>query len=218
LGGFFDDVGSDTLVSFANYSSAGSTDQQLVVLLTQITVGGAKVIAALDGEEEDEGLAPKGIDLRAGGKLTPTYYMEHRSGDDPSKWESDDLPSKSSITIPPNGLDGLSVNFVQVPNGVYLMEVQVVDSFMNESEVLNYSIAVGQGSSAPSLRMTMTSANKIVISWATSSPSFVLEANSTMSTTGWAPVSSADINKEGSNHSFTSTPTDAARFFRLRKN
>ena len=98
------------------------------------------------------------------------------------------------------------------------MEVQVVDSFMNESEVLNYSIAVGQGSSAPSLRMTMTIANKIVISWTTSSPSFVLEANSTMSTTGWAPISSADINKEGSNHSFTSTPTDAARFFRLRKN
>lgn len=218
LGGFFDDVGSDTLVSFANYSPAGSTNQQLVVLLTQITVGGAKVIAALDGEEEDEGLAPKGIDLRAGGKLTPTYYMERRSGDDPSKWDSKDIPSKSSITIPPNGLDGLSVNFVQLPSGVYSMEIQVVDSFMNESEVLNYSIAVGQGSSAPSLRMTMTSANKIVISWATSSPSFVLEANSTVSATAWAPVSSADIRTEGSNHSFTSTATDDARFFRLRKN
>ncbi len=218
LGGFFDDVGSDILVSFADYVPPGSAEQQFVILLTQLKGGKAKVISVLDGDEHGEGLAPRGIDVQPGGTLTPAYYMERRSGEDPSKWQSEAVVGKSSVVIPANGLAGLTVTFTQVPDGVYAMEVQVVDLFGNESQVLTYSIAVGQTGSSPALRVQTGNTSKFVLSWSASDTGFVLESNATASPTGWTPVAPGSVTSDGTDKAFTDTLTDSAKFYRLKKN
>ena len=216
LGGFFDETGSDILVSFAEYVPPNSKDSQFVALLTQVKGNKAKVIDVLDAEAEDEGLAPAGIRVEAGGTLTPFYYMERRTGNDPSKWTSDDVRAKSSIVIPRNGLVGLIVTLAQVPDGPYNMEVQVVDAYENESAVLTYVVTVGQG--APKLSVQLVAGAQIKVSWPASATSFVLESNSTLSLAGWAAVPANQVVAEGANKAFSESVAGSTRFYRLRKN
>jgi hypothetical protein len=216
LGGFFEDVGSDILVSFAQYTPPGSAESQFVALLTQISGNKGKVIEVLDAEVED--LAPRGVDVKSGGKLTPIYYLERRQGDDPDNWESDDVLGKASIVIPQNGLAGLTANMVQLPSGIYTMEVQVIDAFENESEVLEYLISVGQPLSAPRITVQALAANRIKITWPGSASDYTLEANTALSATGWTAVPSAQIISEGANRTFTDTAVGPTRFYRLRRN
>ncbi len=218
LGGFFEDVGSDILVSFAEYVPPGSTDSRFVLLMTRIRDGKATLIASLDGDEEDEGQAPKGIDLEPGGSLTPLYYMERRVGADPALWEGGGVSAKASIVIPPTGLAGIGVEFAQVPDGTYTMEVQVVDMFQNESKVVRYPVVIGQGGSAPSLSVQAAPAGKIVISWPAFATDFVLESNATATSAGWTPVPVANITTEGVNKTFVDSNTSSTRFYRLKKN
>jgi len=216
LGGFFEDVGSDILVSFAEYTPPGSAETQFVALLTQISGNKGEVIEVLDAEVED--LAPQGVDVEPGGKLTPVYYLERRQGDDPDKWESDDVLGKASIVIPQNGIDGLVVNMAQLPPGIYTMEVQVVDVFENESEVLEYLISVGQPLAAPRITVQAVAENRIKITWPVSASDYTLETNTALSTTGWTAIPAAQITSEGGNRTFTDAAAGPTRFYRLRKN
>ena len=216
LGGFFEDVGSDTLVSYAEYVPPRSKDTQIVALLTQMKGTKGTVINVLDAEVEE--LAPAGIDVEPGGILTPLYYLERRQGNDPDNWESDDARGKASVVIPANGLKGLTVNMTQLPNGPYTMEVQVVDVYENESDVLEYLISVGQPQSAPKLTAQVVAADKIKISWPASAADFSLEASTALSATGWSTIPANQLATEGFNKTFTDTLVGPARFYRLRKN
>ncbi len=216
LGGFFDDLGSDIMVSYAEYVPPKSTDTQIVALLTQIKGNKGTVINVLDAEVEE--LAPAGIDIEAGGTLTPLYYMEQRQGNDPDKWQSDDVRSKSSIVIPPNGLKGLTVNMAQLPDGIYTMEVQVADVYENESDVLEYAITVGQSQQAVTLSAQALAGGKIKVSWPASATGYILETNSALASSGWIAVASNQVAIEGASNAFTDSLSGQSRFYRLRKN
>lgn len=216
LGGFFDDLGSDIMVSYAEYVPPKSTDTQIVALLTQIKGNKGEVINVLDAEVEE--LAPAGIDIEAGGTLTPLYYMERRQGNDPDKWQSDDVRSKSSIVIPPSGLKGLTVSMAQLPNGIYTMEVQVADVYENESDVLEYAITVGQSQQAVTLSAQTLAGGKIKVSWPTFATGYILETNSALASSGWIAVASNQVAIEGASNAFTDSLSGQSRFYRLRKN
>ena len=216
LGGFFDDLGSDTLVSFAEYTPPRSTDIQIVALLTQMKANRGEVIAVLDAEVEE--LAPEGIDVAPGGQLTPLYYLERRQGDDPDNWQSDDVRGKASVVIPQNGLKGLVVNMAQLPPEIYTLEVQVVDAFENESDVLEYFISVGQSQSAPRVTVQVIAPKQVKISWPAAASGFTLEVNSALAATGWAAIPASQVMTEGTNQSFTDPVVSPTRFYRLRKN
>jgi hypothetical protein len=216
LGGFFDDVGSDVLVSYAEYAPPKSADTQFVALLTRINDNSGKVISALDAEVEE--LAPAGIDLEPGGTLTPFYYLERRQGNDPEKWVSDDVRGKASIVIPTNGLSGLIVNLAQLPPGTYTLEAQVVDAYENESDVLEYLISVGPALSAPSLTVQPVAPGMIKLTWPAAVSDFALEVNTTLTTAGWNAIPPSQVTLEGSNRVFTEAIANPTRFYRLKKN
>ena len=130
----------------------------------------------------------------------------------------DDVRGRASIVIPPEGLEGLVVNLAQLPSGIYTVEVQVVDAYENESDVLEYLITVGQPASAPKVSVQMLTANGVKISWPASASDYTLEANTALSAIGWTAIPASQVGTEGANKSFTDTVAGPTRFYRLRKN
>lgn len=215
LGAFYEDTGSDILVSFARYFPPGETDYDEVILLIQLRGDSAQVIAALDGEAES--LAPEGIDLEPLGILTPSYYFETRMGTNVDQWISGEILAKSSVTIPANGIDGLRVTFESLPTGTYRAELQVEDFFGNESDVLEYDVAVG---AASALRITLTrlSDGKVRIAWPAAAANTVLQSTTNVAAGPWTDESASQITSDGTNKIFTASPTGSVRFYRLKQN
>ena len=67
---------------------------------------------------------------------------------------------------------------------------------------------------SPSLAISLTEPNTVVVSWPSSAAGFVLQQNSDLTTTNW-PDFSGTVNTNGTTLSATITPTTANRFFRL---
>jgi hypothetical protein len=216
LGGFFDTVGSDVLVSFAEYAPPKSTNTQFVALLTKMVGANGKVVSVLDAEVEE--LAPVGIQVAPGGTLTPSYYLERREGDSPDNWTSDEILSNASIVIPPDGLSGLVVNMTQLPAGTYTLEVQVADAFENESDVLEFAISVGQAPEAPQIAVELTTSSTIKVSWPGAASNYTLQTSPTLPAAVWTDVPPNQIVTDGPNKSFTDTIAGSTRFYRLRPN
>jgi hypothetical protein len=90
LGGWFTEPGSDLLISYADYTKPGETEQTEVVLITQIDEESGKIVQVMDSAD-DSLSATVGFPLLAGGKLTPVYYTELRIGDDQDSWDAYDI-------------------------------------------------------------------------------------------------------------------------------
>ncbi len=67
----------------------------------------------------------------------------------------------------------------------------------------------------PTLTITSTNSNSLVISWSSFSTGFALQTNSDLTTTNWVPASYTISNTSGTNESVTITPPPGNLFFRL---
>jgi hypothetical protein len=67
---------------------------------------------------------------------------------------------------------------------------------------------------SPSLVISLTNPNTVVISWPSPSDGFVLQQNSDLTTTNW-PDFSGTVNTNETTKSATISPTTGNRFFRL---
>ena len=80
--------------------------------------------------------------VRPGGKITPFYHVVTRKGDDPNKWKSGFIESKTTVSIPKGGLRDLLVAADPLQAGSYNLEIKVEDVYGYVSDVINYEIAV----------------------------------------------------------------------------
>lgn len=71
---------------------------------------------------------------------------------------------------------------------------------------------------ATKLSAQAVAGGKIKVSWSASATDFILEANSTLSSTGWTAVPANQLSTEGTNKVFTENGSSTTRFYRLRKN
>lgn len=70
----------------------------------------------------------------------------------------------------------------------------------------------------PVLKVTATSTNALILSWASFLPGFKLITNSDLTTTNWAPTDNAIFTSDGTNRSVIFTPLPSGSlFFRLRQ-
>jgi hypothetical protein len=76
-------------------------------------------------------------------------------------------------------------------------------------------ISVVQMPGAPTLTVTVTGANTIVISWPSASTGFLLQQNSDLSTANWT-TSGLTISDDGTNKSVTIASPAGNLFFRLK--
>jgi len=70
----------------------------------------------------------------------------------------------------------------------------------------------------PKLSAQAVTGGKIKVSWPASAADFILEANTTLSSTGWTAVPANQLASEGANKVFTESGSGITRFYRLRKN
>jgi hypothetical protein len=70
----------------------------------------------------------------------------------------------------------------------------------------------------PKLSAQAVTGGKIKVSWPAAAADFILEANSTLSSTGWTAVPANQLATEGANRVFTESGSGSTRFYRLRKN
>jgi hypothetical protein len=70
----------------------------------------------------------------------------------------------------------------------------------------------------PKLSAQAVAGGKIKVSWPASAADFTLEANTTLSSTGWTAVPANQLTTEGANKVFTEGGSGSTRFYRLRKN
>jgi len=140
LGAFPKDAGSNLWVSYAHYQARQGAKKRRVILLTQIKAGVARVLSILDGAEDNAAPAP--VKVRPGGKITPLYHIETRKGEDPNKWKSGFIESKTTVSIPKGGLRDLLVAADPLQTGSYNLEIKVEDVYGYVSDVINYEITV----------------------------------------------------------------------------
>ena len=215
LGGAFQSPGSDLFVSYAEAQYPGEQDQEFVIIVSRIGPDGGVLLSVLDGMAET--MAPRGIDLEEGTILTPLYYMERRTDVDPSNWDVDLVRAPRGIVVPANGLNGLKVVDIPLPQGGYHLEVLANDMYLNPSSIVSYPVQLGDSVSAPKLGLKLLATGSLELRWQASVSNFVLEQSVDVGK-GWAAVATSQVRTEGTDKVYSVPATGAVSFFRLKKN
>ncbi len=222
LGGWFQEPGSDILVSYADYMAPGAEEPVEVVLLTRADDDGGEIIQVMDSAENTLS-AVADVTLEPGGKLTPVYYTELRTGA-PEDWDTYEIFFEDNfIVIPEGGLSAIKVEYTPVFLGEYTVEILTTDVFDNESEILTYPVVVVDDISQlpvnPRVNISLLSSNQIRVSWpAVDAVNFSLQSKSDLSG-DWADISNdlIEFDEAAGTESATFEVGEAPRFFRLFK-
>ncbi len=212
LGGFLDPADPSIMTSYAEYLPPGEEVSQFVILLTDLSGENPRIVAVLDGEADS--LAPIGIELEAGGLLTPVYYVEYEFEGDPETFESYSILADESLIIPADGLAGMEVALAFLSPADYTVSMQAEDDFGNISESIEFTVTI-----APeplSLTSTVYSDGFIEVSWFDPFGDVVLDTTSDLS--AWDFYIPNDyIDFDGDWRSYLFVPDKTQRFFRLSR-
>lgn len=222
LGGWYQESGSNIMLSYADYVAPGETDPVEVILITELGEESGQIIQVLDSAN-DTLSAVADVQLAPGGKLIPLYYTEHRVGD-ADAWDVYDVYFDDNfVLIPDNGLAGIKVEYLPVFLGDYTVEIAVTDIFDNQSDILNFSVLVLDDITklpkTPTLAITQNTSGEIRISWPQLDGGlFTLEVSSELGGE-WAPVDNAGIGFDEPNgiEFFTASTNEQQQFFRLSR-
>lgn len=222
LGGWYQEPGSNIMISFADYAAPGETEPIPVVLITELGEEDGKIIQVLDSAEETLS-AVADVNLEPGGKLTPVYYTENRVGD-PETWDVYDIFFDDGfITIPEEGMSGIKVEYTPVFLGDYTVEILVTDVFDHQSDILKFPVLVlediTQLPKTPTLAISQNTPGEIIISWPqVDGGLFTLEGTSALGGE-WTAVDNARIGFDETNgtETFSSSTTEQQQFFRLSR-
>lgn len=222
LGGWFQEPGSDILISYADYTAPGAEEAIEVVLLTRANDEGGEIIQVMDSAENTLS-AVADVTLEAGGKLTPVYYTELRTGN-PDEWEAYEIfYEESFIVIPEGGFSAIKVEYTPVFLGEYSVEILTTDVFDNESDILTYPVVVVEDIAElpvnPRLRIALQGMNQVQVSWpAIDAVNFRLQGKSDLSGE-WLDISNdlIEFNEAAGTESASFEVGGAPQFFRLFK-
>ncbi len=222
LGGWFQEPGSDLLISYADYTAPGEEETIEVILITRASDEGGEIIQVMNSAA-DTLSAVADITLEPGGKLTPVYYTELRTGD-PENWETYEIFFEDSfIMIPEGGISAIAVEYTPVFLGEYTVEILTTDVFDNESDIVTYPVLVVDDIAElpinPRMSIALLGANQIVVSWkATDAVNFRLQGKQDLSAP-WVDVDndSIEFDEATDTESATFEVGNSPRFFRLLK-
>ena len=222
LGGWYQESGSDIMISYADYVAPGETEPVEVILLTELGEESGQIIQVLDSAA-DTLSAVADIQLAPGGKLIPVYYTENRVGD-PENWDVYDVFFDDNfVLIPEDGLAGIKVEYLPVFLGDYTVEIAVTDIFDNQSDILTFPVLVLDDITklpkTPTLAVSQSTLGEIRISWPqVDGGLFTLEVTSAIGGE-WTPVDNANIGFDETNglEFFTAPTNEQQQFFRLSR-
>ncbi len=106
------------------YKAPGKTKSETGTMFILLKDRKPRVVALL---RADDDLSPTPINVKTGARITPLFDVETRIGDDRNKWKSDLHPAPKSFTISTEGLAGITVDYVSLKEGDYLLELIVED-------------------------------------------------------------------------------------------
>ncbi len=222
LGGWFQEPGSDIMVSYADYTAPGEEEPIEVVLITQLGEEAGEIIQVLDSANETLS-AVADVTLAPGGKLTPVYYTELRQGE-PDTWDTYEIFFEEDfIIIPEGGIKDIAVDYTPAFLGDYTVEILVTDIFDNESDILNFPVLVVDDITDlpknPTLSIGRGATGELQISWpASDAIGFILQSTASIGTT-WSEVPAEQINYDEATdqESVLLTNDSEGQFFRLFK-
>lgn len=218
LGGWFQEVGSELLFSYADYTPPGGTEPTEVVLITQITGDSGKIVQVMDSADDALSAKPA-APLLAGGKLTPLYYTELRMGEDRSAWETYDVYFENGfIVVPEGGFAGIQIELLPVFPGLYNVEVVATDAVDNESAVVTFQVNARTDAfftdAQPKVSVAREGPGGIRISWPFTE-GFLLQFSGSVAG-DWMAVDPWQVQVDADqNATFSAEATGDARFFRL---
>ena len=222
LGGWFQEPGSDIMISYADYTAPGEEEPIEIVIITQLGEESGKIIQVLDSAEQTLS-AVADVNLEQGGKITPVYYTELRKGD-PETWDTYEIYFEEDfIIVPEGGIKNIAVDYTPAFLGEYTVEILVTDIFENESDILNFPVLVVDDITSlprnPTLTIIQTGANQLTISWpASDAVGFFLETNTALNA-NWTefPDDQIAFDEASGTESVTLSDLLEQRFFRLNK-
>jgi hypothetical protein len=222
LGGWYQESGSNIMISYADYVAPGETEPVEVILITELGEESGQIIQVLDSAQDTLSAAAD-VQLAPGGKLIPVYYTENRVGD-PETWDVYDVFFEDNfVLIPEDGLAGIKVEYLPVFLGDYTVEIAVTDIFDNQSDILTFPVLVLDDITklpkTPTLAVTQSIPGELKISWPqVDGGLFTLEATSDLGGE-WTPVDNASIGFDETNglEFFTASTTDQQQFYRLSR-